>query len=230
MDTPQPLRIGLVSGPMVAIPPPGYAGTERIVAVLVDELVRRGHLVTLIGPGDSQVNCELIPTISQALWSSGMKGDNTPYIQVTIEKAYAACGRFDVIHSHLDTLSFSFARHCPTPVVHTLHGRLDVPGVPELLDEFRDIPLVAISESQRRWWPHSNWVATVHHGLPLEQAPFSRPAGQLPCLRRANRARKGSRGRDRARAPGAYSAARSRQGARRRRDPPVRRARAAGDR
>ena len=59
----RPLRIGLVSGPMVAIPPPGYAGTERVVAVLVNELTRRGHAVTLIGPADSQVDCELVPTI-----------------------------------------------------------------------------------------------------------------------------------------------------------------------
>jgi glycosyltransferase involved in cell wall biosynthesis len=171
------MRIGLVSGPMVAIPPPGYAGTERIVAVLLDELVRRGHEVTLIGPGDSKVDCELIPTIDQALWSSGMKGDPTPYIQVTIERAWAEHHRFDIMHSHLDTLSFSFARHCPTPVLHTLHGRLDLPGLPELLDEFRDIPLVAISDSQGRWFPSNNWMATVHHGLPLENAPFSPRAG-----------------------------------------------------
>jgi glycosyltransferase involved in cell wall biosynthesis len=162
----------MVSGPMVSIPPPGYAGTERIVAVLVEELARRGHEVTLIGPGDSHVGVELVSTIDQALWSSGMRGDMTPYIQVSIERAWAECHRFDVIHSHLDTLSFSFARHCPTPVVHTLHGRLDIPGIPELLDEFREIPLIAISQSQRRWWPENNWVATVHHGLPLEDAPF----------------------------------------------------------
>ena len=174
----RPLRIGLVSGPMVAIPPPGYAGTERVVAVLVNELTRRGHAVTLIGPADSQVDCELVPTIHRALWSSGMTGDPTPYIEVTIERAWSVAHRFDVIHSHLDTLSFSFARHSPVPVLHTLHGRLDMPGVPELLDEFQDIPLVAISESQRRWWPQNNWVATVHHGLPLEDAPFSDRAGK----------------------------------------------------
>jgi glycosyltransferase involved in cell wall biosynthesis len=107
---------------MVSIPPPGYAGTERIVGVLVEELSRRGHAVTLIGPGDSRVRCELVPTIERALWSSGMRGDVTPYIQVSIERAWAECHRFDVIHSHLDTLSFALARHCPTPVVHTLHG------------------------------------------------------------------------------------------------------------
>lgn len=184
-DSNGPLRIGLVSGPMVAIPPPGYAGTERVVAVLVTELARRGHDVTLIGPADSQVDCKLVPTIHQALWSSGMTGDPTPYIEVSIERAWSVAHQFDVIHSHLDTLSFSFARHSPVPVLHTLHGRLDMPGVPELLDEFRDIPLVAISESQRRWWPQNNWVATVHHGLPLENAPFSeRPGAYLAFVGR----------------------------------------------
>ena len=175
--TPRPLRIGLLSGPMVAIPPPGYAGTERIVSVLVTELARRGHEVTLIGPGDSKVDCELIPTIDRALWSSGMSGDLAPYIDVSIERAWSVAYRFDIIHSHLDTTSFSFGRHSPVPVLHTLHGRLDMPGIPELLDEFRDIPLVAISESQRRWWPKNNWVAMVHHGLPLEAAPFSATPG-----------------------------------------------------
>jgi glycosyltransferase involved in cell wall biosynthesis len=172
-----PLRIGLISGPMVPIPPPGYAGTERIVAVLAEELSRRGHEVTLIGPGDSKVAGEVVPTVDQALWTSGIRGDVTPYIQVTIERAWASCERFDVMHSHLDTLSFSLARHCDTPVVHTLHGRLDLPGLPELFEEFREIPLVAISESQRRWWPENNWIATVHHGLPLERAPFEPQPG-----------------------------------------------------
>jgi glycosyltransferase involved in cell wall biosynthesis len=171
------LRIGLISGPSVRIPPPGYAGTERIVTVLLQELVNRGHDVTLIGPGDSEVPCRVIPTIDRALWSSGMRGDATPYIQVTVEKAWTAQAQFDVLHCHLDTLGFSLARHATTPVVHTLHGRLDLPGLPELFDEFMDIPLIAISESQRRWYPENNWIATVQHGLPLEEAPFSAEPG-----------------------------------------------------
>jgi len=174
----QPLRIGIVTGPMVRIPPPGYAGTERIVTVIMEELVGRGHDVTLIGPGDSEVQCRLIPTIERALWTSGMRGDPTPYIQVTIETAWKHQDEFDVIHSHVDTQGFSFARHATMPVLHTLHGRLDLPGLPELLDEFRDIPLVAISESQRRWHPENNWVGTVHHGLPLEDAPFNAEPGE----------------------------------------------------
>ena len=82
-----------------------------------------------------------------------------------------------MIHSHVETDGFLFARHCPTPVVTTLHGRLDVAGIPDLLAEFNDIPLVAISDSQGRFYPDSNWMATVHHGLDLTSAPFQRTPG-----------------------------------------------------
>ena len=64
------LRILLVAPPMVPVPPPTYAGTERVVAALGDELHQRGHAVTLVGAGDSDVAYELIPTVAQSLWSS----------------------------------------------------------------------------------------------------------------------------------------------------------------
>ncbi|HEU4671648.1 MAG TPA: glycosyltransferase, partial [Candidatus Limnocylindrales bacterium] len=90
---------------------------------------------------------------------------------------WAAADRYDIIHSHVETLGFLFARHAPTPVVTTLHGRLDVSGIPELLEEFDDIPLVSISDSQRRWSPGANWVATIHHGLPFDETPFDPTPG-----------------------------------------------------
>ena len=172
-----PLRIGVLSPPMLPIPPARYAGTERIVAALVDGLHRRGHLVTLFAPGDSQVDCDLVPTIPQSLWVTGYRGDLGAYQNLTLAKAWAMSNAFDVIHSHLDTTGLPFARWCSTPVVSTMHGRLDGMGHPALLDEFRDVPLVAISESQRRWSPHANWVATIHHGLALAGAPFGASPG-----------------------------------------------------
>lgn len=170
---PSSLRIAVVSPPMLPVPPATYAGTERVVAALVDELHRRGHRVTLFAPGDSETPTELVATIERSLWSQGYKGDVASYINLTLAKVANHVERFDVIHSHVETLGFLFARLCPTPVVTTLHGRLDHSGMPELLEEFRDIPLVAISESQRRWSPQANWMATIHHGLPLERLPFS---------------------------------------------------------
>ena len=162
---------------MLPVPPPTYAGTERVVAALGDELIERGHRVTLFAPGDSEFAGELEPTIENSLWKSGYQGDPAAYITVSIAKAWAQQARFDVIHSHIETLGFLFARHCATPVVSTLHGRLDAWGVPELIDEFREIPLVAISDSQRRWQPDANWLATIHHGLPLEHMPFGPTPG-----------------------------------------------------
>jgi glycosyltransferase involved in cell wall biosynthesis len=143
------------------------------VAALVDGLHRRGHQVTLFAPGDSVVDCDLVPTIPRSLWSTGYRGDLGAYLSVTLAKAWSRSSDFDIIHSHLDTIGLPFARWCPIPVVTTLHGRLDGMGHPVLLHEFRDVPLVAISESQRRWAPDANWVATIHHGLELAAAPFS---------------------------------------------------------
>jgi hypothetical protein len=49
------VRIALVSTPFVAVPPPGYGGTELVVHALARALVRRGHDLTLFATGDSQV-------------------------------------------------------------------------------------------------------------------------------------------------------------------------------
>ena len=172
------LRIALVAPPMLPVPPPTYAGTERVVAALGEELVARGHDVTLFAPGDSRFPGRLVASPEQSLWSTGYHDDVSSHINVTLAKTWAQIERFDIVHSHVETLGFLFARHAPVPVLTTLHGRLDVAGIPELLAEFRDIPLVAISDSQRRWSAEANWVATIHHGLPLKQMPFSPVSGE----------------------------------------------------
>jgi len=171
------LRVLLVAPPMVPVPPPTYAGTERVVAAIGDELHRRGHAVTLVAPGDSDVPYELVPTVERSLWSSGLTGDVASYMQHTIEVAWREAHRFDIVHAHMENHSFVFAEHCETPVITTLHGRLDAPGLPELLETHGRVPLVAISESQRRWFPEQHWVATIHHGLPLEGMPFAPEPG-----------------------------------------------------
>jgi glycosyltransferase involved in cell wall biosynthesis len=172
-----PLRVLLVAPPMVPVPPPSYAGTERVVAALGEELHRRGHAVTLVASGDSEVPYELIPTVERSLWSSDFSGDIASYMQHTIEIAWREAHRFDIVHSHMENHTFLFAEHCETPVISTLHGRLDGPGLPELLEAHRRVPLVAISESQRRWFPDLNWVATIYHGLPLASMPFAAEPG-----------------------------------------------------
>lgn len=172
-----PLRIALVAPPMKSVPPVGYGGTERVVAALAEGLDARGHDVTVFASGDSEAAGRIEPTVAAALWDHGFDGDATYHLQRTAAMVWDDADRFDIIHSHIENHGFALARHCPTPVVSTLHGRLDTPGLPELLAEYDDIPLVAISDNQRRWLPDLAWVGTIHHGLGLAAMPFRRRPG-----------------------------------------------------
>jgi glycosyltransferase involved in cell wall biosynthesis len=185
---PARLRIALVAPPMKPVPPDGYGGTERVVAALADGLSARGHEVTVFATGESEVSGRLIPIRHESLWKDSYRGDITPFLEIAAARVWDRAGEFDIIHSHLETHGFLLARYCPTPVVTTMHGRLDDGGTPELLPEFRDIPLVAISRNQRRWWPALNWVATIHHGLDLAEAPFEeKPGPYLAVVGRVTR-------------------------------------------
>ena len=171
------LRIGIIAPPVVPLPPTTYAGTERIVASLATGLHERGHRVTVFASGDSDLPVEVVPVVPRALWNEGYTGEVPVYLQMAVARAWDELDRFDVVHSHVETEGFLLARHAPIPVVTTLHRRLDINGVADYIDAFPTIPLVAISDSQRRWNPDANWVATVHHGLDFSTTPTSTRPG-----------------------------------------------------
>jgi glycosyltransferase involved in cell wall biosynthesis len=172
-----PLRIALVAPPVLPIPPQAYAGTERVVAALADELVARGHQVTLFASGDSSAGSEVVPVLERAAWSGGIAGEVAPLAMLSATLATQQAGRFDILHSHVDVAGVLMARLAPVPVLTTFHQRLDVPGAYESVHAFGDAPLVSISDSQRRWHPEANWIATIPHGLPLTDMPFSETPG-----------------------------------------------------
>jgi glycosyltransferase involved in cell wall biosynthesis len=152
------------------------------VGALAQGLHERGHAVTLFAPGDSEVPYELVPTVPRALWRNDHRGDASSFIEGTVALAWEQAHRFDIIHSHLDTAGFALARHCGTPVLTTLHRRLDTGGAAELIDAFPDVPLISISDSQRRWNPGANWVATIHHGLDFRATPLNVKGGEYLLL------------------------------------------------
>jgi glycosyltransferase involved in cell wall biosynthesis len=180
-DVPR-LRIGIVAPPLVRIPPRGYAGTERVVDALAVGLHERGHQVTVLASGDSDLPCEVVPVVPHSLWDRGVRGDTSAYLEMSVAMAWDRHDQFDVIHSHVEQAGFLMARHCATPVITTLHKRIDVGGVAELIDLMPDVPLIAISESQRRWNPGADWVATIHHGLDFSATPSSPFGGDYLLL------------------------------------------------
>ena len=77
------------------------------------------------------------------------------------------------------------SRRLGVPNVTTLHGRLDLPDLQPLYDEFTEMPVVSISNDQRAPLPQANWVGTVHHGMPLDELlPHLEPGSYLAFLGR----------------------------------------------
>jgi glycosyltransferase involved in cell wall biosynthesis len=95
-----------------------------------------------------------------------------------LEKVFRQSDDFDLIHSHIDYLPFSLIRRERVPCLTTLHGRLDIPELVPLYKEFCEVPLVSISDSQRKPLPWANWVGTVHHGMPKSTLSLHQSPGQ----------------------------------------------------
>jgi glycosyltransferase involved in cell wall biosynthesis len=186
MERKASMRIAQVAPPFESVPPPNYGGTERVVSTLTEELVRRGHEVTLFASGDSRTAARLVPIVDGALWRNRAGyTDFAPFWGIALGKLLRAIDRFDVVHSHLDVFGLPVTRVAPCPVVTTLHGRLDLPELVPLYREFADAPLVSISDAQRRPIPWAQWAATVHHGIDLDAFTFNpRPGRYLAFLGR----------------------------------------------
>jgi glycosyltransferase involved in cell wall biosynthesis len=179
------MRIAQVAPLFESVPPRTYGGTERVVSYLTEELVRQGHEVTLFASGDSVTQAELIACAPSALRLDDEVVDQLAHQVVEIEAVAAEAHRFDVIHWHLDYFHFPLSRRMSVPSLTTLHGRLDLPDLQPLYDEFGDMPVVSISNDQRRPLPQANWIATIHHGMPADELrPRYEPGTYLAFLGR----------------------------------------------
>jgi glycosyltransferase involved in cell wall biosynthesis len=179
------MKIAQVAPLTEAIPPKLYGGTERIVSYLTEELVALGHSVTLFASGDSQTSAQLEVMSLRALrFDRTIRDVLAPHI-LMLEKVAQRAAEFDIIHLHLDHLPFPLFRRVATPKLATLHGRLDLPELAPLYDEFNDFPVVSISEAQRDPLPQAHWADTVHHGLPIDlHQPRSSKGSYLAFLGR----------------------------------------------
>jgi glycosyltransferase involved in cell wall biosynthesis len=160
------MRIAQVAPLFEAVPPRTYGGTERVVSYLTEALVDQGHEVTLFASADSVTSATLVPMAERSVRAEPGSLDWVMRHLMMIDRVFEQAAAFDVIHFHIDFLHYPLARHCATPCVTTLHGRLDLPGLRPLHEQFGTHPLVSISHAQRRPLSHANWCATVHHGAP----------------------------------------------------------------
>ena len=171
------MKIAQVSPLFERVPPRAYGGTERIISYLTEELVRRGHDVTLFASGDSLTTARLVSPVREAIRQDAGRQAWLAYYAIQLEQLAESVHTFDIIHFHTEYMHLPLARRLHTPHVTTVHGRLDLPECGPLYRQFPDCPLVSISNSQRTPLPHANWCGTIHHGLPHHMYAFNERPG-----------------------------------------------------
>lgn len=164
------LRIAQVAPLWLPMPPPTYGGAELLVHWLTEELVQRGHDVTLFGPADSKTSARLVAVCETSL-QSAMKARSAwqyePYAVSAMAQALASAESFDVIHAHIGPLGLPFTDLTKVPVVHTVHAGLDGSDEHWLLDHHPSAVVASISDSQvatvddRR----RRKMRTIYHGM-----------------------------------------------------------------
>jgi glycosyltransferase involved in cell wall biosynthesis len=167
------MKIAQIAPLAESVPPKLYGGTERVVSYLTEELVRLGHDVTLFASGDSETSAELVSCAPRALRLDPALRDPLAPQAHQLEIVHRRAHEFDVLHFHVAHLHLPLFRPLARKTVTTLHGRLDLPELAPLYREFADMPLVSISNAQRRPLGFAHWMGTVYHGLAREVCPFN---------------------------------------------------------
>jgi glycosyltransferase involved in cell wall biosynthesis len=169
------MQIAQIAPLTEAIPPKLYGGTERVISWLTDELVALGHEVVLFASGDSRTSAHLEPCWPKALRLDGSVRDPNALHIAMLERVCQRAHDFDLLHFHLDYYPFSLFSRQSTPFVTTLHGRLDLPEHQVVFATFSSIPVISISDTQRRAVPSCSSLSHIpgaeHPSVALTPVP-----------------------------------------------------------
>jgi glycosyltransferase involved in cell wall biosynthesis len=171
-------RIAEIAPVWLPVPPPGYGGIERVVGVLTDELVERGHEVTLFAVGGSRTRATLVCTMDDPPHPDDPSAVlDDVYHSLT---AYLRAGEFDVIHDHSRLgAGLGAVLGDGPPVVHTLHGPWTAKARRLLGALDRRVDLVAISHAQVAANPAVRYAGVVHNGIDVPAHPYRDTKGDF---------------------------------------------------
>lgn len=165
------MRIAQVAPLWERVPPFRYGGIELIVSLLTDELVQRGHEVTLFASGDSISTAQLKSVHEQALRLDERIKEPGLYEQMMLSQVYQQAHHFDIIHSHVGCAALPYSGFVKTPTVHTMHG-IFTPDNEKMFRQFAWQPYISISEAQREPRLGLNYIHTVYNGIDITAYPF----------------------------------------------------------
>lgn len=172
------MKIAQLAPPWIRIPPETYGGTELVVSGITEELVKRGHEVTLFASGNSVTSARLYSTMPEPMGNSGFLKQYIFTPMIHCFECFSRAEQFDIIHTHMWFYAPLFTDFIKTPVIHTIHGSFDR-NKPQSLDKVRVLErfhhqnFTSISFSQRKSFKRLNFVGNVYHGLNIEELSFS---------------------------------------------------------
>ena len=172
------LRIAVVAPLYERIPPARYGGTERVVSYLVEELVRRGHDVTLFATSDSETSAKLVGICPEGLNGAPRLADPLAFHFLQLGLVFQRTHDFDLIHSHCDFRAVPFASLITVPLVSTSHNRLDSPEAHALITTYPESIISVLSVSQKRQLPAGRCLGVTYNGIPVDEFPFEPSPGQ----------------------------------------------------
>jgi glycosyltransferase involved in cell wall biosynthesis len=172
------LRAALIAPIFESVPPRLYGGTERVIHNLCRGLTDADVEVTLFASGDSCVEGRLVPIVDEALrLGCSRDADVSALWTRALAEVARLSGEFDVIHNHADFHMLPLSLTGATPLLTTLHGRLDERDPAAAYRAFGDSAYVAISRSQRSQLPALNWLDTILHGIDATSFEFRETPG-----------------------------------------------------
>lgn len=163
------MKIAQIAPPWISVPPKAYGGIELVVSLLTEELVSRGHDVTLFATGDSKTSATLSYEFEEARTSQlGSTAIDAIHVSKALERAH----EFDILHDHSGFLAVAFARFVRTPILHTLHGPFQE-NTKDFYGRVKDnCYFNAISEYQKSCFPVLKYVNTVYNAVDVYNMPY----------------------------------------------------------
>lgn len=167
------MKIAQVAPLWTKVPPDTYGGAELMVHWLTEELVKRGHDVTLFASGDSNTSARLVPCCETHvidMMSKSLAYNYGGYAAANLTECLRRSEEYDVIHCHLGAATLPYSTLSKTPVVHTVHEGLDSPDEHWLLHKYPEVPIAAISHSQVSTVPAADRksMTVIYHSCDLE--------------------------------------------------------------
>ncbi len=170
------MKIGIMAGPWLTVPPSGYGGSELVIDGLARGFAAAGHEVMLWTTGDStcpvpsahrypvaqmprigQIDCEVQHLVDgyEALWSWGA----------------------DIVHDHTIIGPLFGQSNGDHVLLTTNHGPFDTEAASLYRILAGQVPIVAISRDQALRAPAGSVTAVIHHGIDIDEVPIGDGAG-----------------------------------------------------